>query len=260
MGHHDRVAVAVSGGKDSLSLLCALREICRDHDSQLYAITIDEGVKGYRDEAISLAKSVAEELEIPHSILSFKELFGVTIDEAIASRGRRITSCTVCGVLRRRAMDIAARQIGVNVLATAHNLDDFIQTFFINILSGDLKRLRWLDPFVESKQEYGIRKVKPFMEIYEVETAFYAYLQNLPFQSYACPYMEESIRSEIRIMLNGLEAAHPGVKYSIFNASIGIAQGLLLKNDTKLMECENCGYPSSNKKCAVCTLLKLLSI
>ena len=155
-------------------------------------------------------------------------------------------------------MDIAARQIGANVLATAHNLDDFIQTFFINILSGDLKRIRWLNPLSESKSKYGIRKVKPFMEIYEMETTFFAYLKNLPFQSYTCPYMKESIRSEIRIMLNRLEATHPGLKYSIFNAAIGIAKGLSVKDGLKTLTCEICGYPSSNQKCAVCDILSLL--
>ena len=257
--HGDRIAVAVSGGKDSLSLLYVLKELCEDHGSQLHAVTIDEGVKGYRDEAISIAERVTSELKVPHSILSFKELYGITIDEALASKDRKITSCTVCGILRRRAMDMAAQRIDANVLATAHNLDDFLQTFIINLLNGDLKRIRWLDPVLESKGEYGIRRVKPFMEIYEEEIAFYAYLQNLPFQSFTCPYMGESIRSEIRSILNRLEAAHPGVKYNTLKAVIGITQSLVLEGEVKT-KCEACGYPSSNNICSVCETLRTLKV
>src|SRR3990170_4903263 len=80
----DHLAVAVSGGKDSLSLLHILAKMKRSRSkTNLTAVTIDEGIKGYRDEALNIAASNCKKLEIPHQIISFKELYGFTLDELI---------------------------------------------------------------------------------------------------------------------------------------------------------------------------------
>ncbi|MEM4297233.1 MAG: TIGR00269 family protein [Nitrososphaerota archaeon] len=253
----DSIAVALSGGKDSLSLLVVLKKLCEAQGSKLYAITVDEGIKDYRDEAVQLAKRLCDGLKVPQTIVSFKELYGLSLDDLLASRKRRITACTVCGVLRRRALDIAAEKLGVNVLATAHNLDDVLQTFFINLFSGDLKRVRWLEPSSAHKTEFKVRRIKPFMEIYEEEVAFFAYLQNLPFQTYSCPYRAESIRSEVRSMLNGLEKRHAGIKYTLLRSVLRMAEGLSIEAE-RSYRCSVCGYPSSSRLCLVCQLLKEL--
>src|SRR5579872_1959609 len=71
----DRLAVAVSGGKDSTSLLFILNQVMKDHGSELLALSIDEGISGYRDESISNAESLAEKLSVPLLVLSYRELF-----------------------------------------------------------------------------------------------------------------------------------------------------------------------------------------
>ena len=256
----DRVAVALSGGKDSISLLIVLKKLCEGQGSKLYAITVDEGIKDYREEAVQLAKNVCEELSVPQTIVSFEELFGSSLDALLASRRRRISACTVCGVLRRRALDTAAERLGVDVVATAHNLDDFLQTFFINLFSGDLKRIRWLDPSLARKNEsieFKVRRVTPFMEIYEEEIAFFAYLQNIPLQTYSCPYRDESMRSELRTIFNGLEKRHSGIKYMTFRSVMKLSKNILFEAK-KAYRCESCGHPSSSKLCYVCELLRTL--
>ncbi|MEM3708485.1 MAG: tRNA 2-thiocytidine biosynthesis TtcA family protein, partial [Nitrososphaerales archaeon] len=216
----DRIGVAVSGGKDSLSLLKILNEICKPHASKLYAITIDEGIFGYREEAIGICKKFIKEINVPHYVFSFRKLYGFGLDDVIKLRKSKISACSICGILRRRALDIAAKELDVNVIATAHNLDDIIQTFMINILNGDTDRIRWLDPEIKPRSAFIIRRVKPLMEIYEKEIAMYAFLNNIPFQTVTCPYMNEGIRSEIRFIINALEDKHPGVKYNILNTAI----------------------------------------
>ena len=205
----DRVGVAVSGGKDSTSLLYILSKIMKGHGSELFAITIDEGIEEYREESVRNAERLAEDLSIPLLVRSYKELFGLSLDEAMIERSHRnlkVTSCAFCGPLRRRAIDKAADELDVNVVATAHNLDDILQTFYINLYSGDIERIRWLDPnFRSSSLNFNSRRIKPVMEIYEQELAFFAYLNNLPFQSESCPYMDEGIRNEVRTNLNELE-------------------------------------------------------
>jgi cytoplasmic tRNA 2-thiolation protein 1 len=253
----DSVAVAISGGKDSSSLLYVLNEIMKGHGSKLQALTVDEGINGYRDESVKNAKELAEKLSIPLLVSSYEEFFGFTLDDALEQRidkGISITSCAVCGPLRRRSIDNAAKALGANVVATAHNLDDVLQTFFINLHSGDAERIKWLSPvYRQSSENFKLRRIKPFLEIYEQELAFFAYTNDLPFQSESCPYMNEGIRTEIRTYLNELEQRHPGTKYSTLRTALQIAnglEGLLAKKEIRT--CSKCGSVSTGEVCSVC--------
>ena len=259
--HNDKIAVAVSGGKDSLALVRILKQICSGHSSSLEVITIDEGIAGYRDEGIQLAKEISTDLGLRMHLLSYEELFGMGLDEALGRRGdMKITSCSTCGPFRRRAIDLAARKIGANVIATGHNLDDIIQTYFINTLSGDFERIRQLDPNLRPKNPGAIRRIKPLMEIYEREIAFHSYVSGNQFQSISCPYMNEGIRSEIRQMLNALEKEHSGIKYTTLRAVIGIAQSLDIQKDKPASRCLKCGEISSSNLCQICRNMELLQM
>ncbi len=254
--HGERVGVAVSGGKDSLSLLKILHRLSRDNGTSLVAISVDEGVEGYRDEAIEHAASVAAELGVSHQTVSYKELFGFSLDEGLnwkADDQRDTSSCSFCGVFRRRAIDEVAARAGVSVVATAHNLDDYVQTFMMNLLHGDLSRLGWLDPSYVG-DGFAIRRVKPFMEIYEEEIALFAYLAGMPFQSVSCPYMHEGLRTEVRDYLNRMEAEHPGMKNVLLRSSLDVISRYARDEGKAVIPCSSCGKPSSSGLCNVCRM------
>jgi len=141
------VAVAVSGGKDSLVLLHILDKMSKNHNFKIKVITIDEGIPGYRNEALEIVKNFCRKINVEYSLYSYKELFDLSLDEALNLReSKKISSCSICGTLRRRAMDYAAKDIGADVIATGHNLDDNLQSFFINLLSGDTNKIGWMQP------------------------------------------------------------------------------------------------------------------
>jgi len=72
---------------------------------------------------------------------SYKELFDTTLEHALEIRdNEKMSSCSICGILRRRAIDFGAKDLGVDAIATGHNLDDTLETFIINLLSGDTGR------------------------------------------------------------------------------------------------------------------------
>jgi len=260
----DRIAVAVSGGKDSTSLLYVLEKIEREFPkSTLVAVTVDEGIKGYRDEALKIARKNCMKLGVEHHVVSFEELFGYKLDEIVElmkKRGAELSPCAYCGILRRRALNIAARQVDADKLATAHSLDDEVQTILINILHGDPLRLARVKPVTEKVHERLVRRVKPFCEIPEREIAFYAYLKNIEFQSFPCPYASQALRSEIRIILNRLEEKHPGMKYTIFRSIERIRPALEGVAERELKECRICGEPTTGEICKVCELLRELGI
>ena len=230
----DRIAVGVSGGKDSLSLLHILAKTERAHPmASLVAVTVDEGIEGYRDEALVIAAANCKKLGIEHHVVSFKELFGFTLDEIIRRAGqkRALTSCGYCGVLRRRALNLAARDVCADKLATAHTLDDEVHP-----------RL--------------VRKVKPFCEVPEKESTMYAYIKKIRFQATPCPYASEALRNDVRTMLNRVEEKHAGTKFAVFKSLECIRPALdelAQKEDFK--ECVKCGEPASADVCRACELL-----
>jgi cytoplasmic tRNA 2-thiolation protein 1 len=250
----DKVAVAVSGGKDSLSLLKVLHELNVPRRTTLVAISVDEGVAGYREEALEHARSLTADFGIEHLTVSYKDLFGFSLDEALNWKDEReLSSCSFCGVFRRRAIDEAAVKAGASVVATAHNLDDYVQTFLMNLMHGDTSRLAWLDP-VYSDGSFPVRRVKPFMEIYEQEIALFAYQSGVPFQSVACPYMHEGLRSEVRDYMNQMEANHPGIKNVMLRSSLDVISHYAKIEEKHSVPCSVCGKPSSSGLCNVCRM------
>ncbi len=254
--NNDLVSVAVSGGKDSLVLLEILNQMAKTHNFKIQVVTIDEGIPNYRDEALEIVKNFCDRIDVKYHIFSYKNLFELTLDDALQLReNEKTTSCSICGTLRRRAIDIASKEIGASVIATAHNLDDSLQTFLINMFSGDTNKIGWMDPDTSSN---SLRRIKPFSEIYESEIVFYAFTNKIPFQSEPCPHMNEGIRTEIREFLNSLENRHSGIKNNFSQSIIKISQILKNSNSKYKLSCLKCGNHCTGTICSVCATISKL--
>jgi uncharacterized protein (TIGR00269 family) len=253
--HDSRIALGLSGGKDSIALLGILNEIEENYPhSELIAVSIDEGVEGYRNEALALASKACKQLGVEHRAESFKNLFGITMDE-IAESPRELATCSYCGVLRRRALDQAAKDLGADRIATAHNLDDMAQTALLNLMRGDLNRLATMSPGGNELQGF-VRRIKPFCEVPERESAFYAYIKGIKFQSLPCPYASEAMRTNIRNFLNRMEFKHPGTKFIVYRTALKLIPE---KQRTGVQRrCNICGEPTTGETCRVCQVLKEL--
>lgn len=115
--NNELVCVAVSGGKDSLVLLHILDKMSKSHNFRIKVVTIDEGIPTYRNEALEIVKKFCAKLNVDYSVYSYDDLFSITLDEAINVReNEKISSCSICGTLRRRALDYAAKDIGANII------------------------------------------------------------------------------------------------------------------------------------------------
>ncbi|MCX8171729.1 MAG: TIGR00269 family protein [Candidatus Bathyarchaeota archaeon] len=258
---NDRIAVAVSGGKDSTSLLYILAKIERDFPmASLYAITVDEGIMGYRDEAIEIASEHCRSLGVKHFVTSFKELYGYTLDDIVKRirfSGSRLTPCSYCGVLRRKALNMLAAKIGATKIATAHNLDDEVQTFLLNIIHGDFLRISRTGPSFDEEEPGLVPRVKPLCETLEKEVALYAYLKGIRFQENPCPYAGEALRNDVRNMVNRLEEKHPGTKYKIYRSAEKIRGAVKDKSPRiPLNQCKICGEPTVSDICQACNLIQ----
>ena len=251
--NNELVCVAVSGGKDSLVLLDILNKMSKTHNFRIFAVTIDEGIPGYRDEALKIVENFCTKLNIQYKTFSYKKIFDLTLTESLELRNdQKLSSCSICGTFRRRALDHAAKTINADTIATGHNLDDNLQTFLINILSGDVKKIGWMDPDTSSNK---VRKIKPLSEIYESEIVFYAFTNNLPFQTEPCPHMNEGIRTEIREFLNSLELNHDGIKNNMYRTILKISQFMNESNHKEKRMCLVCGNQCTSRICSVCNML-----
>lgn len=246
------VCVGVSGGKDSLALLYVLSRMAAERNFRIVAVTIDEGIPGYRDEALGIVDRYCGELGVEYRVYSYGDLFGMTLEEALGRRDDSTTSCAICGTLRRRALDRAAEDVGADVIATAHNKDDSLQTFLINMISGDITRIGWMGPGAPAD---GIRKIKPFDEIHESEIAFFAFVNDIPFQAEQCPHMNEGIRTEIREFLNSLEAGHAGAKNNLYRSAQKITEAVHRTARKEQLTCPGCGSRCTGDSCSVCSII-----
>lgn len=256
---NDTVAVALSGGKDSISLIQILHKLERRFPhARLIALTVDEGISVYRDEAISISREICNQLEIKHIVVSFAELFGVTMDE-VASTQHELQPCSYCGVLRRKALNECARHAGATKLATAHNLDDEAQTGLLNLIHGDVERVLRVSSVSKKAQSRFVPRIKPLSEIPERETTLYAYASASRFQSISCPHGHDALRGEVRQILNRLELKHPGVKYTIYNSIGKLSEAASPEYKPRgFRSCSLCGNPTSSDTCEACTMLRSL--
>jgi len=265
---NDKIMVAVSGGKDSITLLHILAKIEKDYPkASLHAVTVDEGIRGYRDQALKFAVKNCQNLGVEHIVTSFKDLFGAKLDKLVkliqekTPAKSRLTPCAYCGVLRRRALSVAAREAGADKLVTAHNLDDETQTILLNMFHGDALRLARVKPFLSERHAKLVQRAKPLCEVPEKEIAFYAYLRRIEFQGVPCPYASTALRNDMRVMLNRMEERHAGIKFTLFRSAERIRPALeRMAEETKLRDCKFCGEPTVGDVCKLCRMLQELDI
>jgi len=261
----DVIAVAVSGGKDSAALLWTAKYLAEmAGDVQVRPVLVDEGIKGYRDKALARARAACEKLGFELTVVSFKKVFGKTLDEIIAARNAKSASegaCSYCGVLRRVALDQAAEQLHANKIALGHNADDLAQTFLMNLLRGETSRNARLRLSEEDGVAQGFtRRIRPLALIPERECAIFSFIQKIPFHLGSCPYSGEAFRGMVKDFLNEAEAKHPGVKLNLLNSFLALRKTLnTSKPARKEVPCRKCGRPSSgNELCKACQLLASL--
>ena len=249
-----RIAVALSGGKDSVVTLRLLHETFHGTRVQVVAASIDEGIAGYRPPALDVARRHCEELGVEHLVLSYEETAGVTMDRVAQHPLRQHLPCAYCGVLRRRNLNEAAKRAGATHLATGHNLDDYAQSILMNHLRGDVERLARMGPHRPGKVQPGlVPRLLPLRMIPEKEVALYAILRGFAYHDGECPYSVEATRGRYRDLLLDLEEKEPGTRHALVAGYDRLAP--LLKSEATLGACATCGEPTSGARCRACELL-----
>ncbi|KAK3001188.1 hypothetical protein RJ639_021893 [Escallonia herrerae] len=259
----ERIAI---GASDSTVLAYVMSELNRRHNYglDLFLLSVDEGITGYRDDSLETVKRNEIQYGLPLKVVSYKDLYGWTMDEIVKMIGLK-NNCTFCGVFRRQALDRGAALLKVDKLVTGHNADDIAETVLLNILRGDIARLSRCT-FITTGEDGPIPRCKPFKYTYEKEI-----MQNLNQQLrmhtlrgwITSPlnvsiYSPNAYRGFAREFIKDLERIRPRAILDIIKSG----EDFRIATSTKMPEqgtCERCGYISSQKWCKACVLLEGLN-
>ncbi|MDI1491958.1 MAG: cytosolic thiouridylase subunit Ctu1 [Ramalina farinacea] len=206
----ERVAIGASGGKDSTVLASVLKTLNERHKYglDLVLLSIDEGIKGYRDDSLETVKRNSVQYGLPLEIVGYGELYGWTMDQVVDQIGKK-GNCTYCGVFRRQALDRGAARLNIKHVVTGHNADDLAETVMMNLLRGDLPRLARSTSIVTASSASEIKRSKPLKYAYEKEIVLYAHHQKLDYFTTECIYSPEAFRGSARTLIKNLERVRP---------------------------------------------------
>lgn len=261
----DVLCVACSGGKDSLTVLHLVDKLAKKRKQKLFALGVDEGVKGYREKQLEHMRYFCEKHGIDCVIVSFKHEFGHTIEELMKIvRKKRvgISQCALCGILRRRLLNKYAKKLGATRIVVGHNLDDEAQTGLMNMFKGGIELAARMGPTTGAVKHPGfVPRVKPLYFCTEKETTLYTKLLKFRVLYQRCPYRKYSYRAYIARHLDEIDRDYKGTKTSIIQNLLSILP-LLKKQYSggKIPECRHCGEPSKHGVCVVCDTLSKVGI
>ena len=219
------IAIGASGGKDSTVLASVLKILNEryDYGLNLLLLSIDEGIKGYRDDSLETVKRNAVQYSMPLKIVGYDELYGWTMDQVVSQIGKK-GNCTYCGVFRRQALDRGAAMLGIKHVVTGHNADDMAETVMMNLLRGDLPRLARATSIVTASPASEIKRSKPLKYAYEKEIVLYAHHKGLDYFTTECIYSPEAFRGSARTLIKNLERVRPSAILDVVKSGEDMAK------------------------------------
>lgn len=259
----EKIAVGVSGGKDSMLSIFLLKKLF-GKTNPIEALIIDEGIPGYRDKAIKTAVKACKEWKVPFRVIEFRKEFGITgteiMEKISASNELGKSCCAFCGPFRRTILNKHAKQVQASKLVTGHNLDDEAQNILMNVFGNHTDKFLRLGATTGIPEHQNfIPRIKPLYESPEKEIIAYCMFNNIPhYSEKCCPFSSKAKRNKFRALLNEFELKYPGTKFSIIGFFNEIKKHLQEKTKKEIGTCSSCQQPSTTKKCNSCSNLERL--
>lgn len=249
------IAVALSGGKDSAVALTLTQQYFGQRPNvRLVALSVDEGITGYRPATLERARELTHRLGIEHRIVRFSDAYGTTTEQSLRTLPGTIP-CAYCGVWRRQLLNRAARELSADLLVLGFNLDDLAQTVLMNLARGDLDRLARMAPH-RLRQPGLIPRIAPLAQIPEREVFLYARLTGLPFDHGECPHARAAARNVYREVVWQLEEAMAGTRHALLRTQERLAPLLVGPATVGAADrCRECGEPATGTLCRACEFL-----
>ncbi len=243
----DRILVAVSGGKDSLTLWDVLISLGYRADG----LFIHLGIEGFSNVALMKVRKFADERGAKVIEVNLTDE-GLAIPK-VKEKTRRVV-CSLCGQIKRYYFNMVGLKNNYDVLATGHNLDDEASRLFSNVLHWKMDYLKEQSPALPSEDGL-LKKVKPLCRLTEFETSVYAFFKKIDYVDISCPFSKGATFTTYKKHLNSIEYHSPGTKIDFYQGFLKKLRPILEeKREEKKNLCRICGYPTFSDICSICRL------
>ncbi len=245
----ERVLVAVSGGKDSLALWDVLA--AAGFDTVGFHLAL--GIGGYSERSRAGTERFAAHHGlrlVTHSLAGE----GLAVPDVVGATRR--PACSACGTIKRHYFDAAALELGCQVVATGHNLDDEAARLLGNVLHWHVDHLARQQPVMQPRHPKFVRKVKPLYLTSELETATYAFMRGIDYVVEECPNAVGATQLTHKALLDDLESTSPGSKLSFVREFLARGRAGFEAGATRdaTRSCAGCGMPCFAELCSFCSL------
>lgn len=257
LGQDEKVILAVSGGKDSLSLWQILSNLGIEAD----ALYVDLGIQENDYSKISKEKCIQmqEKLGRKLYVVDLKNEAGGNIDEISKVYPK---TCSACGTVKRYFMNKITLEHDYTVIATGHNLDDEVTTLFGNLVQWDEGYLNRQYPVIPAKQSFA-KKIKPLIRNSERQVAIYAITTGIDYIQQECPYSVSATSISYKENLNRFETDHPGILRFFLHNFFKSRKKMQENNEieeVELSECSRCGQLTLAEVCRYCKIKEKVSL
>ena len=204
----DKIAVGISGGKDSLTLLYALSSLRRfyPHPFDLVAVTVD---LGFANLDLTEIKKLCEKLEVTYTVVKTQ------IGQIVFEQRQENNPCALCAKMRKGALNEAMKQLGCNKIAYAHHMDDVVETMMLSLLYEG--RFHTFSP-VTYLDDTGLTVIRPLIYMKEADVIGFVRKYEVPVVKSPCPADGHTKREYVKQLLKQLNTENPGVKQRMFTA------------------------------------------
>ncbi|MEM3926856.1 MAG: ATP-binding protein [Desulfurococcaceae archaeon] len=247
-----KILVALSGGKDSVSLLHILlknRDVLKY--TNIVAVHVNLGISGFSDLVENVVRDIAGGENVPFLLIDLKNLIGIGLPEL--SRKARRAPCSVCGLVKRYLFNAVAETGGFDIVMTGHHLDDALKFMLKDMITYDVHSLRGLKPVVISVN--GVTRMKPLTTVYEDDIKAYVKATGLKHIETPCPFkhigdVDRAVDSITRVLEDNI----PGGKIMLYRNLCKLVEEYLKSDENGILRCQYCYSPSRNHICGFCKL------
>ncbi|NPA38962.1 MAG: TIGR00269 family protein [Thermodesulfobacteria bacterium] len=260
----NKVGVFISGGKDSSVLAVVLKKLYPD--LSLKVVHINLGLRYYSERVEKKVKEFCEKFEFDLYLYKLEEKENFSIDDFILTKFKHKV-CAVCGIIKRYLFSKIAKELGLEVIATGHHLDDIVSTMLNLFFQGDFVSITRLTPVNPPIRKGQAKKVKPLVSAPEKEIFYYAVLNEIPFVEENCPHGGITPAKRLKHWLSQLEKENRHIKYQILSVFykkliplIKTSSEYKKEINLPVYECINCGEITSSEEkiCSRCRRVALL--
>ena len=204
----DKIAIGISGGKDSLTLLYALSGLRRFYPKRfdLVAVTVS---LGYNEFDLTAVVALCKELDVPYHVISTE------IAKIIFERHQEKSPCYLCAKMRKGALNDAIKELGCNKVAYAHHMDDVIETAFLSMI---FEGRFYSFPPKTYMEDSDLTIIRPMIYVSEAEVKGFRNKYQLPVVKNPCPMDGNTKREYVKQLIRQINLEHPGVKTRLFHA------------------------------------------